>query len=89
MSRSFCQPEFAQIESYGCASMAHWALNCKNCGRSFEYSKISDTFANYFLAEKPALPSGGLELECPNCHKKANYQRTDLMFQSEQAFGQS
>ncbi len=69
--------------------MAHWVLNCKNCGRSFEYSKISDTFANYFLAEKPVLPSGGLELECPNCHKKANYQRTELMFQSEQAFGQS
>jgi hypothetical protein len=68
--------------------MASWVLNCKNCGKNFEHAKISDTFANYFIAEKPDFPSGGLELECPNCKQRAMYQRAELMFQSERAFGQ-
>jgi hypothetical protein len=69
--------------------MASWVLNCKHCGRNFEYSRISDTFANYYLAEKPDFPARGLELECPHCDRRASYQRAELMFQSQRAFGQS
>jgi DNA-directed RNA polymerase subunit RPC12/RpoP len=63
--------------------MAHWALSCKNCGKSFVHSKIEDTFENLFLASKPEFPSEGQELECPHCGTRAVYGRHELIFQSE------
>ncbi len=69
--------------------MARWALICKHCGLSFEHSRILDTLANFFLAEKPQFPSNGLEFSCPHCKKTAIYRPVELMFQSERASDQS
>jgi len=36
--------------------MAIWVLCCKKCLETYEHSKIPDTLANFFLAEKPQFP---------------------------------
>jgi hypothetical protein len=51
--------------------MASWVLSCKNCGKSFEHSKISDTLANYYyLAKEPALSPKRSGHSMPASHEK-------------------
>jgi hypothetical protein len=64
--------------------MANWALYCRNCGKQFEHSKISDTLPNPFLAPKPDFPPAGLEFECSHCATKSIYQRQDLTLRSRE-----
>jgi hypothetical protein len=63
--------------------MAAWVLACGSCGRSFQHSKVDDKeLESYFFPTKPDFPPGGSDLECPNCRKKATYQRNQLTYQS-------
>jgi hypothetical protein len=62
--------------------MATWVLTCENCQKQFHHSEIADTLESLFIAPKPHFPPGGSQLECPNCHHKAVYQRVELMYRS-------
>jgi hypothetical protein len=49
----------------------------------FDHAEIvTDSLENFFFAPKPSFPPGGSEIECPNCHDKAVYQRVELMYQA-------
>ena len=37
---------------------------------------------SYMFPAKPEFPPAGAELECPNCGRKATYQRTDLTYRA-------
>ena len=64
--------------------MPSWNLTCQNCSKSFTHSKIEGgNLANYFVPQKPEFPAQGRELQCPNCNTKAQYQRTDLRYDSK------
>ncbi len=63
--------------------MATWNLTCAHCREFFQHSVIEDTLPNFYLADKPAFPRGGSEIECPNCGRKAVYQRNQLQFREE------
>ena len=64
--------------------MPSWNLTCQNCSESFTHSKIEGgNLANYFVPQKPEFPEEGQELQCPNCNTKAQYQRTDLRYDSK------
>jgi len=62
--------------------MASWNLTCRDCKNVFHHSDIDDTsvMARWFGDPKPMFPVGGLEFECPNCGRKAVYERTDLIY---------
>ena len=38
---------------------------------------------NYYLPQNPEFPAKGLELECPTCNTKAQYQQSDLRYDSK------
>ena len=59
-------------------AMASWVLICPKCNSAFAHSQVKDTLENFFLASKPAFPTGGTTLDCPNCGHTATYQQTDL-----------
>src|SRR5580704_936361 len=79
--RVYCRCRDFPLRSRWCTCLASWALCCANCGKNFEHSKINDTLANFFLAEKPEFPPNGLTFECPNCKKKVTYRWGDLVYQ--------
>jgi DNA-directed RNA polymerase subunit RPC12/RpoP len=60
--------------------MPYWALHCEKCRRKFDHAEIADSVENFYLAPKPPFPPGGSEIECPNCHHKAIYQRVELTY---------
>ena len=60
--------------------MAAWGLKCANCNKQFAQLAIEDTLEGYFFPAKSAFPVGGKEFECPNCGRKATYQRTDFVY---------
>lgn len=61
--------------------MAKWVLRCKNCDQLFPLCEISNTLANYFIAEKPKFPRSGMECECPRCKFKLTYKQNELRYQ--------
>jgi len=62
--------------------MPSWILECSHCGDNFTHSKIDDAgILNYLLPLKPEFPPEGAEFECPNCGKKAIYERSALKYQ--------
>ena len=60
--------------------MASWGITCMNCNKQFTQFAIEDTLESYFFPEKPQFPDGGKEFECPNCGRKATYQRNNLVY---------
>jgi uncharacterized C2H2 Zn-finger protein len=60
--------------------MAKWVLRCKNCDQVFTHSEISNTLANYFIAEKPEFSPSGTECECPHCKSKFTYKQNELRY---------
>ena len=63
--------------------MPGWILTCKNCSKRFSHSKIEeDKLTNFYLHRKPEFPAEGLELECPTCNTKSQYQQSDLRYDS-------
>jgi uncharacterized protein (DUF983 family) len=60
--------------------MARWALTCKQCSEEFTHSQMNDSPVDFLMPEKPKFPPKGLERECPKCHAKSIYQRTDLVY---------
>jgi len=67
--------------------MANWVLRCPNCSRTFVYSEIEDTLANFFSLARPKFPEGGQTLICTHCGKESLFQQTDLTYQRESAKG--
>jgi len=63
-------------------AMADWVMYCKKCSKTFVYSTIADTFANYFMPQKPTFGESGDTLECPHCHTKSVYRASDLRYQA-------
>jgi hypothetical protein len=64
--------------------MPSWKLTCQNCSESFTHSKVAvGNLANYFVPLKPEFRPEGQELQCPHCNTKAQYQRTDLRYDSK------
>jgi hypothetical protein len=64
--------------------MPSWNLTCQSCSKRFTHSKIeAGNLANYFVPQKPEIPAQGQELQCPHCNTKAQYQRTDLRYDSK------
>jgi hypothetical protein len=48
------------------------------------HSKIEEgNLSNYYYPQKPVFPAEGQELECPNCNAKAQYQQSDLRYDSK------
>jgi len=63
--------------------MASWVLQCEKCRKKFFHSEIADSLESLlFVPPKPEFPSKGSEIECPNCHAKALYQRVELTYQA-------
>jgi hypothetical protein len=62
--------------------MASWHLECANCRKAFQHSRIEDTLKNKFFAEKPSFPEGGAKLDCPHCGHKATYQQYQLTYRA-------
>jgi hypothetical protein len=61
-----------------------WNLTCQNCSKTFTHSKVEDgSLKNYFFPKKPEFPADGQELECPACNTKAQYQQSDLRYDSK------
>lgn len=65
--------------------MAQWVLGCKNCGKDFKHSGISNELFSQHIdvrgwVDKPAFPVGGEELKCPHCNEMSLYQRYMLRF---------
>jgi DNA-directed RNA polymerase subunit RPC12/RpoP len=63
--------------------MPSWVLQCIHCKSEFTHSLIDDMkMLSYMFPAKPEFPPAGAELECPNCGRKATYQRTDLTYRA-------
>ena len=66
--------------------MPRWIVNCPGCWREFTHTLISqlgsgrDLFAS---PPKPDLPTGGTELNCPNCGKASTYRAFDLRYRAD------
>lgn len=65
--------------------MPQWVLACKNCGKDFKHSDISDELFGRHIdvrgwVDKPAFPIGGEQLTCPYCDETSLYQRYMLRF---------
>jgi len=62
--------------------MPEWFLDCKNCRERSTHSEVDTASSvNYFLPLKPEFSLEGNEFECPDCGRKASYQRADLRYQ--------
>jgi hypothetical protein len=55
-----------------------WVLNCKNCTEKFHHSEIPVNLENR-RASQTRVPDQR-EIECPNRHGKAVYQRIELTY---------
>jgi hypothetical protein len=77
----YSSPNLEALPLAGFNPMARWALICKQCSEEFTHSQVSDnTLADFLTPEKPKFPPEGLERECPKCHAKSIYQRTELLY---------
>ena len=62
-------------------SSAQWAVNCHHCNKEFPQSDIPEPHTiDYLFPQKPDIPVGGQELECPRCKSKSTYEATDLWY---------
>jgi hypothetical protein len=53
-----------------------------NCGKRFMHSRITESDAgSYYLPNKPAFPP--TLYKCPHCNRENTYQRTDLIYQTD------
>ena len=55
-------------------------LNCKNCGKDFEYSQIGASLTDYFFPAKPEVGSEGRLCRCPHCKSEIMYKQRDLTY---------
>jgi hypothetical protein len=63
--------------------MPFWVLDCKHCGKSFDFAETKKPELVIDIGDKPAFPEGGHALDCPHCSGTATYQRYMLRFQAD------
>jgi Zn finger protein HypA/HybF involved in hydrogenase expression len=76
----YSSPKLQALPLAGFNPMARWTLTCKQCSEEFTHSQMSESLVVFFIPEKPKFPPEGLERECPKCHAKSIYQRTELVY---------
>ena len=65
--------------------MARWVLSCPFCNEEFTYSEIphESTLADFFLPQKPLVPTDGVKLDCPSCKKSTTFFRHQMTYRAE------
>jgi len=64
--------------------MPRWVLICPSCKQEFTHLPIEKRpLEDSQFDRKPAFPSTGLAIDCPNCHGRSVFQKSELTFRDD------